>query len=364
MKVNFDYEIFYQQKYGGISSYYSNLGKELLKQNVDVNFICPVHKCYNLKSIPKDKLYGKKILYPNFFNPLVNVINFNLSKIINLNIKPDIVHRTYFSKNSYSKKVKNVITFYDVTHEISEIKNYKNENTKLIKKENINKADHILCISKTVKNDLINYLGVSEKKISVTLLSSDYKKKEYSELNKKKKLQNFFLYVGNRSGYKNFENFISAYALSKKLQNDFRILIFGGEKSHICGKDIILKNKLPINSFKFVNGTNEYLKYLYQNVRALIYPSIYEGFGIPLVEAMRSGCPFVSSYGGALREVGGTGINYFNPSDKEDIKNKIEDMVYSEDNINNAINYGLNRCDKFSWSECARETLNAYKKVI
>ena len=62
MKVNFDYEIFYQQKYGGISSYYSNLGKELLKQNVDVNFICPVHKCYNLKSIPKDKLYGKKIL--------------------------------------------------------------------------------------------------------------------------------------------------------------------------------------------------------------------------------------------------------------------------------------------------------------
>ena len=102
----------------------------------------------------------------------------------------------------------------------------------------------------------------------------------------------------------------------------------------------------------------------YKNVRALIYPSHYEGFGIPLIEAMRSGCPLVSSYGGALREVAGNGINFFNPNDLEDITNKIEDLVYSEDNISQNIKYGLDRCDHFSWSNCADKTFEAYKKIL
>ena len=154
MKITFDYEIFYQQKYGGISSYYNNLGRELLKKDVNVNFVCPLHKCYNLKDLPNYRVFGKRIIYPASFNPLVNIINANLSKIINNNIKPDIIHRTYFSKNKYSKSIKNIITFYDITHEISDSESSRNEDIKSIKKENIYNADHVLCPSNTVKNDL------------------------------------------------------------------------------------------------------------------------------------------------------------------------------------------------------------------
>jgi glycosyltransferase involved in cell wall biosynthesis len=363
MKIFFDHEIFYQQKYGGITSYFSNLGKQLVQKGIDIKFISPVHKSFNLDKLPKKIVIGKRISYPGFLNPIVNIINNQLSNRIYKKLNPKIIHRTYFSKKKFNNNFQNIITFYDITHELSKTKEIENEKFKLIKKDNIKNSDHILCPSKTIKKDLIEYFNVNESKISVTYFSSDYEKISDSELKKKKELQNYLLFVGNRSGYKNFKNFISAYAQSNKLKKDFKILIFGGENKNICGKDVIIENKLSYDSVKFVSGTNEYLQYLYKNVRALIYPSHYEGFGIPLIEAMRSGCPLVSSNGGALREVAGDGINFFNPNDLDDITNKIESLVYSEDNISQNIKYGLERCDHFSWSNCADKTIEAYKKI-
>ena len=68
MKIVFDHEIFYQQKYGGISSYFTNLGLELLKRKIDISFVCPIHKNYNLNKLPKKIVLGKKFIYPAKFN--------------------------------------------------------------------------------------------------------------------------------------------------------------------------------------------------------------------------------------------------------------------------------------------------------
>jgi glycosyltransferase involved in cell wall biosynthesis len=363
MKIVFDHEIFYQQKYGGISSYFTNLGLELLKKNTDINFVCPIHKNNNLKKLPNNIILGKKIIYPAKINYFISKINDNLSNIFYKNLKPDIIHKTYFSKNRINSKYKNVITFYDITHELNKTSTIINENIKSLKKNNIKFADHIICPSNRVKIDLINYFNVNESKISVTYFSSDYKKNLKPELLKNKKMQNYLLYVGNRSGYKNFENLVTAYANSERLQKDFKILVFGGEKPSICGKELILKKKLPINSFKFVNGTNKDLEYFYKNVRAFIYTSTYEGFGIPLVEAMRSGCPIITSNGGALEEVGGSSLTYFDPFNVDEIQKKIEDLVYSDNKLIEATIYGLKRCDNFSWANCATKTLKVYEEL-
>ena len=79
---------------------------------------------------------------------------------------------------------------------------------------------------------------------------------------------------------------------------------------------------------------------------------------------MRSGCPVITSNGGALKEVGGEGLSYFKPNNDSEIKEKIEEMVYSEENIKKAISYGLSRCDFFSWANCANKTLEVYKKIL
>ena len=88
---------------------------------------------------------------------------------------------------------------------------------------------------------------------------------------------------------------------------------------------------------------------------------MYEGFGIPIIEAMRNGCPVICSNGGALKEVGGNGLFYFDPTNEEDICNTIEKVVYSDLFTKRLIEYGLSRCDLFSWSKCAKETFEISK---
>ncbi len=364
MKIVYDHEIFYQQIYGGISSYFTNLGLELLKQDININFVCPIHKNKNLSLLPKKNIIGKKLIYPSRLNRIINLINSYLSNQYYQKINPNIIHKTYFSDNKTNLKYKNVITFYDVTHELNKNINESNKKIMSMKMKNIKSVDHIICPSNQVKFDLMNYYNIEENKISVTYFSSDYEKVSETELSKKKKYINYLLYVGNRSGYKNFNSLVSAFVKSDKLKKDFKVLVFGGEKPSIYGKKLVENARLPEDTFKFISGTNEDLKFLYKNVRALIYTSSYEGFGIPLVEAMRSGCPVITSNGGALNEVGGEGLSYFNPNNDTEIKEKIENMVYSEDNIKKAINYGLSRCDLFSWTNCASKTLEVYKKLL
>jgi len=172
------------------------------------------------------------------------------------------------------------------------------------------------------------------------------------------------LYVGSRSEYKNFEKFIESYSISVRLKKDFKILIFGGENPKICGLNILKKYNINSSKFKFVNGTNEDLKYYYKNVRLLVYPSLYEGFGIPLIESMRMGCPVISSNGGALEEIGGDGLIYFDPLSVEDIKSKIEDNIYDNHKLKDNIVYGFSRSKKYSWKKCAEETNEIYNSLF
>ena len=184
--------------------------------------------------------------------------------------------------------------------------------------------------------------------------SSDSKKKEFSDC---------LLFVGSRYGYKNFENFIKAYAISNDLRNNYRILFYGGEKPGKYEFEIIKKNKLNNEQILFYNDDHYDLAYIYSNVLALIYPSFYEGFGIPILEAMSLGCPVISSNGGALSEIGGTGVPYFDPNSIEEITSKIENILSSTNSLKNIREYGLKRSNEFSWKNCANQTFEGYNEI-
>ena len=253
MKFFFSYDIFYLQKYGGISSYFANLAKEFVKSQKDINIFCKLHKNFNLKDLD-NIVDGHRINYPYFLNNIIGRVNnfFFFMKIIKISHK--IIHYTYFNNNFYKKRnIFNIINCWDLTHE----KFNNNLAINNIKKTNFLEADRILCPSFTVKKDLLNYYNLNENKIEVTYFSSDFKK----EKSEKKKLQNYILYVGGRSGYKNFERFIKSFSLSEKLKKDFKLIIFGGENPKICGLDILKKYKIKSDRFLFINGSNEDLKY-------------------------------------------------------------------------------------------------------
>ena len=171
------------------------------------------------------------------------------------------------------------------------------------------------------------------------------------------------LFVGSRHGYKNFENFIKAFSSSEFLRENLRIIFFGGEKPGKYEFDLLNKSNLKKDQIYFFDDKNYNLSYLYSNVLALIYPSLYEGFGIPVLEAMSHGCPVISSFGGALKEIGGEGIPYFDPLSVDDISSKIEHTLNSKKLLENISEYGIKRSKDFSWKKCAQQTLDGYKEL-
>ena len=151
--------------------------------------------------------------------------------------------------------------------------------------------------------------------------------------------------------------------MSKYLTKNFKIIAFGGENVAIDEMRLIKKYKMEKNIF-FYNEKNYSLEFLYQNVRAFINPSLYEGFGITTLEAMSLGCPVLSSSGGSLKEIGGDSCTYFDPNDVSSISYKLELLLNSDDLIKRNIQKGFNRADLFSWENCAKETFETYKLYL
>ena len=112
------------------------------------------------------------------------------------------------------------------------------------------------------------------------------------------------------------------------------------------------------------SGDDDLLGSLYSTARSFVYPSLYEGFGIPPLEAMANQCPVISSKTSSMPEVIGEAAEYFDPTDTDDMKRAIEDVVYSDSYIKKLRQSGKERLTTFSWNKCSRETLNIYKKVI
>ena len=363
MKILFDYNVFSLQKIGGVSKYFLEIFSIICRQH-DTKIVAPIHindylSEYKSKNIfcffklKKQYRFTRKIIY------FVNSIIFKLSiKIFN----PDIIHLTYFSqKIGFSKNCKIVITVYDLIHEIFE-DDFNFGYSKKFKKNYILAADHIICISQNTKKDLINFYDVHDKKISVVSLGYNRSKK-FLKINDQFLEKPYLLYVGSRNNYKNFANFIIAYSYSSKLMRDFNILCFGGGGLSDLEKKFIKNLKINHLNIKCITGSDQELNYAYMNARAFICPSLYEGFGLTILESMNMNCPIVSSNAGSLVEVGGEAVEYFNPKDTEEIKNKIEKIVYSDVNIDSQRKKFKSNLEKFSWECAAKETMDIYEKL-
>ena len=363
MKILYDYKIFYQQRYGGISSYFYNLTNELKQTDNQFLFYSPIHKNFYFNNINEQNRKGNYLRFlPSIGYKFYEFVNHTFTEKFIKSYEPDIIHETYYSNKKYKSKKKIVCTVYDMINEAHSnfFKNHKE--ISLIKKQTIDRADKIICISKKTKDDLINYFSINENKIEVVYLASGLKEKRLT-VNLKKKYPNHLLFVGSRRGYKNYKNFISAYANSRILRQNFKIIFFGGERVSNFDYEIIKKNKLNLENILFLNDKETNLPFLYSNVAALIYPSFYEGFGLPIIEAMSFCCPVISSWGGSLKEIGGDGIEYFDPSDVDNITFTLEKILLSYETLNKQIKYGIERSQKFSWEKCARETINIYKDI-
>ncbi len=361
MKIFFDYKIF-QQEFGGPSRYFFELFEALNKLNKEAFILSPIYLNQYLQNsnFPKN-IIGKKINSKRLLSKFYKVINKNISKIICKKNVPDLIHTTYYDNILIANKKPIIVTIHDLIHEIFHYE-FRLDKDARPKKKILEKADRIICVSNSTKKDLLRYYNVNENKIFVI-----YHGKPYADLTFNNNLsyeKPFFLYVGGRKRYKNFRILLDAYSKLENIKKNFDIVCFGGGK--FLKEEIEYMKKIfinPENIHQFEGGDNLLVSF-YKNCEALIYPSKYEGFGLPILEAMSLGCPILSSNTSSLPEIYGDAALTFSPDSIENLIDCIKKITSDDDLKKNLIKKGLNREKNFSWEKCALETYNVYKKLF
>lgn len=263
-----------------------------------------------------------------------------------------------------------IVTIHDLTHLVySEFFGSKLKilYAKLMMKIAIKKAKFILTVSESTKNDIIKYFKVSEDKIKVTYLGvkDEIKRKNKDEINylyekfnipKDKKL---LMYVGNLKPHKNLERLLISFSKLKE-NKDYTLLLVGKAfENYNILEDREKELNIKGNVIHTGIVTDDELVDLYNLVDLFVFPSLYEGFGLPIIEAMTCGTKVVSSSSSSLPEVGGDLIPYFNPEDTGEMANVIENELNRED-TKEEIEKRINWAKEFDW----KETSDKVKKIF
>ncbi|MEI7431502.1 MAG: glycosyltransferase family 1 protein [Betaproteobacteria bacterium] len=371
MRVAFDHQIFLLPEYGGISRYVCSLAKGLvdIQKGVETRIVAPLHFNAHLQESEGVPVTGFRVPRINHTGRIVAGLSQFAAKVALRAFHPDVVHETYYSRDGAAPpRCPVVVTVYDMIVERFPAMFSREAPGTELKRASVERADYVLCISESTKRDLIELFDYPEEKISVVYLGYE-KFPFFAGLQKNASMSQidtrpYFLYVGSRAEYKNFKSLLQAIASSRQLKDHFRLVCFGGGPFSPDENELIKELGFSESQVTQVGGGDETLANLYANAAAFVYPSLYEGFGIPPLEAMSLGCPVLCSNTSSLPEVVGDAGEYFDPSRIDSIADAIERVMDSSATRASLVANGMKRCASFSWARCAEETLAVYRRVV
>lgn len=384
MKVLYDHQAFQMQRFGGISRYFAEIishlpndvetevsvkysNNEYLKEKslvdgLQLPFTSRDKFCIGNKFIGKSTL----LRFLKRFDPDKYLDSTQLNKKLTIerlkNQDFDIFHPTYYDDYflEYLGDKPFVLTIHDMIHEIypefytSDLVTLRHKNTLA------ERASHIIAVSENTKRDIVNILGVEPDRISVIYHSSSIS--ENKEEPNLELPERYILYVGDRKRYKNFKFFINS--ICSLLRNDKTLYVVCVGHEFKMEEIDFLKLIGVYPQILHVLAKESDMYYLYNNAAVFVFPSYYEGFGIPILEAFMSECPVILSQSSCFYEIAGDAALYFESKNTVDLRDKVKSILLDTENRSELIDKANKRKLLYSWTKSAFQTREAYFKIL
>lgn len=350
MKIILDNIIFSLQRTGGISIVWENLIRGI-SDKLPINFL---EYKYAKNNIHRATLEINEWLIQHRRTPSLILEQFR-SPFISAD-SPFIFHSSFYRFSNH-KLATNITTVHDFIYEMTLNRLSLSQKIRCaLTNRAIKNSDYIVCISENTKSDLLRLIpDVKEKPIYVIYngVSTDYHRLSNTCDGKYK---DYLLFVGGRIGYKNFD-----FAIEMAASLKYKLLICGND---LTEKEIkTLNKKLGPDGYEFhLRPSNKQLNIYYNSVKALLYPSSYEGFGIPILEAQRAGCPVIALNASSIPEIIGETPLLMNSLTESAFK-KVLSVLDNYSNTLNIINSGLENSNRFSWEKMANSYQELYNSL-
>ena len=364
MRVLYDYQAFGAQRAGGVSRYFVELLREWRRGGaVSPELIAPLSvNCHLAEARAELGVLVHSLQMPAAWRPepALALANRVLFAAATFGRAWDLYHPTYYNALWPAPRARRlVVTVFDMTHERFPDLFPTHDPTAARKRLAIQAAHGIVCISEATRHDLVEITGVAVEKTTVIPLATRIGEAAAAAFSHPRP---FWLFVGARGGYKNFDMLIEALAGAPAL-NETDAVCFGGGALTEVERRLLAAHGLTTR-VRWVTGDDALLRGAYEHALALVYPSRYEGFGLPPLEAMTLGCPVVATTGSSLPEVVKEGGVMIPPDDVLALADTLVSLAHNSAERSCLVTAGLQQAARFSWTNCAAQTAAFYRKVL
>lgn len=361
MRLAFDEQIFAIQEYGGISRLFAELAKQYVAHpeiGVELEPLrAPIVNRYVLDSeATTAALYVEPAA--NSYRALARYFTRVRPKV-----RVDIIHNTFYLPHGLSgyPGAKRVVTIHDMIPERMPATRRRLDFITR-KQRYVELADHVICVSAATRDDLLATYGSVKAPITVVHHGVDPIFKPGAE-RWKDLPERYVLFVGNRSQYKDAKVLIRAFAQIAPKHPDLTLLFIGGGEFTRAESQMIKELGISRNVQQRTLPDAE-MSAAYGNAELCVFPSRFEGFGLPALEAMACGTPTILAAATSLPEVGGDAARYFIPGNISELATLMNEVLNSNEERARLSALGITRAAQFSWERSARETASVYESLL
>jgi glycosyltransferase involved in cell wall biosynthesis len=361
VRVALDEQIFTIQEYGGISRLFFELARQFERHPELGVEVLPIDSAIINRYVLEDKYLSQKLHVHQAKGKYRALAKYLLRR--NSRVDADIVHNTFYLPQGligYSGS-KRIVTIHDMIPEMLP-KTRRRLDLLTLKGKYIQQADHIICVSAATRGDLLRLYPDVKAPISVVHHGVDPiftpGVPKWSDLP-----DSYILFVGNRGQYKDALVLLKAFAQFTKEFPETTLLFVGG--GHFNSQELSLMNSLGItNKTQHRILPDAEMSSAYGNALFTVFPSRFEGFGLPALESMACGTPTILANTTSLPEVGGNAAEYFIPGDDTDLAHVMLCLAQDNARQKKLSQLGIQRASSFSWERCASETADVYRQVL